>query len=69
MPNSPEHDPDIQLMPLFAFTSRFFSPVYSTYHRDTFKLTRASRFLVSIQHYYFYVVSATSPFSNALDAD
>lgn len=31
--NSPEHDPDIQHLPFFAITTKFFSNLRSSYHK------------------------------------
>lgn len=32
MTNAPEHDPDIQHLPFFAISTRFFDSVRSTYY-------------------------------------
>ena len=47
--NHPEHDPDIQHVPFFAITPKFFDNLYSTYYRRTMLFDAASRFFVSIQ--------------------
>lgn len=31
--NSPEHDPDIQHLPFFAISPRFFNSIRSSYHK------------------------------------
>ena len=49
MTNHPEHDPDIQHVPFFAITPKFFDNLYSTYYRRTMLFDAASRFFVSIQ--------------------
>lgn len=54
--NHPEHDPDIQHIPFFAVSTRFFDNIYSTYHKKLMVFNRFARFFVSLQHYLFYVV-------------
>ncbi|KAI9004586.1 fatty acid desaturase-domain-containing protein [Gaertneriomyces semiglobifer] len=54
--NSTHHDPDIQLMPFFAITTKFFEDIHSTYYNRTLVFDAPARFLVSIQHYLYYIV-------------
>ncbi|OAA72956.1 Fatty acid/sphingolipid desaturase [Akanthomyces lecanii RCEF 1005] len=54
--NSPEHDPDIQHMPFFAISSRFFSSLHSTYYDRDMKLDSAARFFIKWQHYLYYPI-------------
>ncbi|KAJ3079115.1 hypothetical protein HK102_004020 [Quaeritorhiza haematococci] len=54
--NSPEHDPDIQHLPFFAVTTRFFDNIYSTYHNRVLHFDKFARVFVAMQHYLFYVV-------------
>ncbi|KAK2839270.1 hypothetical protein FQN49_006304 [Arthroderma sp. PD_2] len=54
--NSPEHDPDIQHMPFFAISSRFFTSLRSTYYDHDMKLDAAARFFIKYQHYLYYPI-------------
>ena len=56
--NSPEHDPDIQHLPFFAVSERFFKigGLYSSYKRRFLPWNIVSRWLVSHQHYLYYVL-------------
>ncbi|KAG8406076.1 hypothetical protein J3458_021412 [Metarhizium acridum] len=54
--NSPEHDPDIQHMPFFAISSRFFSSLRSTYYDHVMKFDAASQFFIKHQHYLYYPI-------------
>lgn len=61
--NHPEHDPDIQLLPFFAFTSQCFKGLYSTFHSAFIPFDAPSQFLVQIQHLTFYPVMVFARFS------
>jgi len=61
--NHPEHDPDIQHVPFFAITPKFFDNLYSTYYRRTMLFDAASRFFVSIQHNIYYLVMSLARFN------
>ncbi|KAK9710677.1 hypothetical protein K7432_008281 [Basidiobolus ranarum] len=54
--NHPEHDPDIQHLPFFAITSKFFNNLFSSYHNKVLKFDRASRFFISFQHFLYYPI-------------
>lgn len=54
--NSPEHDPDIEHMPLFAISHRFFNSLRSTYYERVMTFDAAARFLVKYQHYLYYPI-------------
>lgn len=54
--NSPEHDPDIQLMPFFALTTQFFNSVYSTYYDRIVAFDAVARFTVQWQNYSYYPI-------------
>ncbi|KAL0069698.1 hypothetical protein AAF712_003358 [Marasmius tenuissimus] len=56
--NHPSHDPDIEYLPFFAITTKFFSGLYSTFYNRVFEFDASSRFLISIQHKLFYIVLA-----------
>ncbi|KAL8291815.1 hypothetical protein RQP46_002073 [Phenoliferia psychrophenolica] len=61
--NHPEHDPDIQLLPFFAFTPRFFDSLYSTFHACTMYFDAPTRFLLQYQHLHFYPIMVFARFS------
>ncbi|KAI8144048.1 delta-6-fatty acid desaturase [Fennellomyces sp. T-0311] len=61
--NHPEHDPDIQHIPFFAITTRFFNNIYSTYYKRVLEFDAASRFFVSYQHYLYYLVLSFGRFN------
>lgn len=52
--NHPEHDPDIQHLPFFAVSTRFFQNLYSTYYQQTMRFDKFAEILVSMQHYLYY---------------
>ncbi|CAG8888050.1 unnamed protein product [Penicillium egyptiacum] len=54
--NSPEHDPDIQHMPFFAISSRFFTSLRSSYYDRDMNLDAAARFFIKYQHYLYYPI-------------
>ena len=58
VPNAYKSDPDIQHLPVFAVTSKFFNSVWSTYHNKVLTFDHAAKFLVGYQHYLFYPVMA-----------
>ncbi|KAE9401095.1 fatty acid/sphingolipid desaturase [Gymnopus androsaceus JB14] len=61
--NHPEHDPDIQLLPFFAFNIRFFDSLYSTFHACVMHFDAPTRFLIQYQHLFFYPVMVFARFS------
>ncbi|EEP81343.1 hypothetical protein UREG_06208 [Uncinocarpus reesii 1704] len=54
--NSPEHDPDIEHMPFFAISHRFFDSLRSTYYERVMKYDAFAKFLVRYQHYLYYPI-------------
>jgi len=56
--NSVEYDPDIQHMPVFAVSEKFFKGIYSMYHFRAFPLDLPSRYLLQYQHYLYYPIMA-----------
>lgn len=48
--NSVDYDPDIQHLPVFAVSTRFFKSVWSKYYRKLFPFDSVSRTLVQYQH-------------------
>lgn len=61
--NSVNCDPDIQHLPVFAITDKFFKPVLSMYHNKTFFFDRISHFFVSNQHLLYYVIMGMARFN------
>ncbi|KAI8810230.1 fatty acid desaturase-domain-containing protein [Cladochytrium replicatum] len=54
--NEPENDPDIQHLPFFAISTKFFGSLYSTYYKRPMPFDLAAKIFVSMQHRLFYVV-------------
>ncbi|XP_054808212.1 delta(8)-fatty-acid desaturase 2 [Prosopis cineraria] len=54
--NSLDYDPDLQHIPVFAVSSRFFNSMTSRFYGRTLKFDSLSRFLISYQHWTFYPV-------------
>ncbi|RYO88385.1 hypothetical protein DL766_003064 [Monosporascus sp. MC13-8B] len=61
--NQPEHDPDIQNIPLFATCPSFFRSLRSTYYDFTFIWDAAAEFLVPYQKYTYYPVMGIARFN------
>ncbi|OAA74859.1 delta 8-(E)-sphingolipid desaturase [Akanthomyces lecanii RCEF 1005] len=61
--NQPEHDPDIQNVPLFATCPSFFSSLRSTYYDFTFVWDKAAEVLVPWQKYTYYPVMGIARFN------
>ncbi|KPM43462.1 Delta(8)-fatty-acid desaturase [Neonectria ditissima] len=61
--NYPEHDPDIQNVPLFATSPSFFKSLHSTYYDFTFVWDAAADFLVPFQKYTYYPVMGIARFN------
>jgi delta8-fatty-acid desaturase len=61
--NSVNCDPDIQHLPVFAITDKFFKPVMSTYHDKIFFFDKISKFFVSNQHLLYYVIMGVARFN------
>lgn len=54
--NSLDHDPDLQHIPIFAVSSRFFSSLTSRFYCRKLEFDSLARILVSYQHWTFYPV-------------
>lgn len=54
--NSLDYDPDLQHIPVFAVSTRFFNSLTSVFYGRTLKFDSLSRFLISYQHWTFYPV-------------
>ena len=54
--NAPEHDPDIEHMPFFAISHRFFSSLRSSYYDRIMTLDGAAKFFLKFQNYLYYPI-------------
>ncbi|CAL9749495.1 unnamed protein product [Musa acuminata subsp. burmannicoides] len=54
--NSLDFDPDLQHMPLFAVSSKFFASMTSYFYERKMNFDAVARFLISYQHWTFYPV-------------
>lgn len=54
--NSLDHDPDLQHIPVFAVSSRFFNSLTSIFYGRKLQFDSVARLLVSYQHWTFYPV-------------
>ncbi|CAF0780453.1 unnamed protein product [Rotaria sordida] len=61
--NSPEHDPDIQHLPFFAVTTRFFQSIYSTYHKRILSYTWLASCIIQFQHLTYYLIMCFARFN------
>lgn len=61
--NMPEHDPDIQNIPLFSTSPTYFKSIRSTFYDFTFYWDAAADFLVPYQKYTYYPVMAIARFN------
>ncbi|KAL8774952.1 MAG: hypothetical protein Q9209_000431 [Squamulea sp. 1 TL-2023] len=52
--NSPEHDPDIEHVPFFAISHRFFESLRSTYHDRVMTYDCVAKFAIRYQHLLYY---------------
>ncbi|EOD51417.1 putative fatty acid desaturase protein [Neofusicoccum parvum UCRNP2] len=61
--NMPEHDPDIQNIPLFATSPTYFKSITSTFYNFTFYWDKAADILVPYQKYTYYPIMAIARFN------
>jgi len=61
--NDVNHDPDIQLLPFFAISKKFFGSVYSSYYRKLLNFDDFARFTVPFQHYLYYPILSFGRFN------
>lgn len=54
--NSPDHDPDIQHIPFFAVSHRFFESLRSTYYDRIMTYDPFAKFVLPYQHYLYYPI-------------
>lgn len=61
--NSTEHDPDIQHMPFFAISHKFFSNLTSTYYDRIMTYDPFAQFVLKYQHYLYYPILSFGRFN------
>lgn len=61
--NSPEHDPDTELMPFFAISNRFFDSLKSSYYDHIMPYDAFAKITVKYQHWLYYPILAFGRFN------
>lgn len=61
--NEPEHDPDIEHIPFFAISHRFFDSLWSTYYDRTMELDAVAKVTLKIQNWTYYPIMALARFN------
>ncbi|KAG0660129.1 hypothetical protein C6P46_004759 [Rhodotorula mucilaginosa] len=61
--NAPEHDPDIQHLPFFAISTRFFESVRSTYYDRLVAFDGFAKFFLPHQHKLYYLIMCFARFN------
>ncbi|BGP03035.1 hypothetical protein NBRC10513v2_006760 [Rhodotorula toruloides] len=61
--NAPEHDPDIQHLPFFAISTRFFESIRSTYYNRILTFDAFARRFLPHQHKLYYLVMCFARFN------
>ncbi|PLB45764.1 putative fatty acid desaturase [Aspergillus steynii IBT 23096] len=61
--NEPEHDPDIEHMPFFAVSHRFFDSLRSTYYDRVMKFDAVSKVMLKYQDYLYYPILMLARFN------
>ena len=61
--NSPEHDPDIEHMPIFAVSHRFFDSLRSSYYDRVMTYDPFAKFMVRYQNYLYYPILTLGRFN------
>lgn len=61
--NEPEHDPDIEHMPLFAVSHRFVDSLESTYYDRNMTFDAFAKFMLKIQSYSYYPIMMLARFN------
>ncbi|KAF2005918.1 fatty acid/sphingolipid desaturase [Amniculicola lignicola CBS 123094] len=54
--NSPEHDPDIEHMPFFAISHRFFENLFSSYYERVMSYDAFAKFMIHYQDTLYYII-------------
>jgi delta8-fatty-acid desaturase len=61
--NSPEHDPDIEHMPFFAISHRFFDSLTSTFYKKVMTYDAFAKFILPYQAYLYYPILSFGRFN------
>lgn len=61
--NSPEHDPDIEHMPFFAISHRFFENLYSSYYERVMSYDPFAKFMIRFQNQLYYLIMCFARFN------
>jgi delta8-fatty-acid desaturase len=61
--NDPEHDPDIQYIPIFAVTHRYLQGLTTTYYERVMEYDAVAKILVRFQHYTYYPIMLVARFN------
>ncbi|KAJ5766965.1 uncharacterized protein N7511_004581 [Penicillium nucicola] len=61
--NEPEHDPDIEHIPFFAISHRFFGSLRSTYYDRVMTFDIPAQFLLKFQNYLYYPIMSLARFN------
>ncbi|KAK4052747.1 hypothetical protein OIV83_002034 [Microbotryomycetes sp. JL201] len=61
--NSPEHDPDIQHLPFFAISTKFFQSVRSSYQRRVLLFDGFAKRMIKHQHKLYYLIMCFARFN------
>ncbi|KAL8713888.1 MAG: hypothetical protein Q9220_002034 [cf. Caloplaca sp. 1 TL-2023] len=61
--NSPEHDPDIEHVPVFAISHRFLGSLRSTFYDRCMTYDNVARFAIKYQHLLYYPVMTLGRFN------
>lgn len=61
--NEPEHDPDIEHIPFFAISHRFFDSLKSTYYNRIMALDAVARVTLKVQNWTYYPIMALARFN------
>ncbi|KAJ5306141.1 hypothetical protein N7508_005156 [Penicillium antarcticum] len=61
--NEPEHDPDIEHIPFFAISHRFFDSLRSTYYDRVMAFDVPAQFLLKFQNYLYYPIMSLARFN------
>ncbi|KAM0754728.1 fatty acid/sphingolipid desaturase [Meredithblackwellia eburnea MCA 4105] len=61
--NSPEHDPDIQHLPFFAISTKFFNSLRSSYYNRILDFDAFAKFFLPYQHNLYYIIMCFARFN------
>jgi sphingolipid 8-(E)-desaturase len=61
--NAPEHDPDIEHLPFFAISHRFFTDLRSTYYNRLMKFDAFAKVMLRVQAFTYYPILALARFN------